>query len=107
MIRLIRSVKARLPEAAAHLAVELTENVKQHHNQLAIEVYIDRFSTGGRSIQWHIDFEDLAHYEKWRARLKKDAKHQDFISKAKEQDLFSEETQTDRVLHVAADALAV
>ena len=99
MIRLVRTVQTRHPKAAVDVATELVNHFKAKHSQKAIDVFVDRFADAGRRLHWHIDFEDLAHFEKWQTELSHDADYTKLLNKAQEIGAFVENTMVDTIQH--------
>jgi len=97
MIKLIRTVRAEKPTEACQLAVKLTNYIKTNHNPNAIEVFVDRFAQNGHSIHWHIDFDNLAAFEKWQESLIDDQGYRGLLAEAEADKLFDPVTMCDLI----------
>jgi hypothetical protein len=105
MIRVIRSVSTIRPQEASEVALAIVDHVKSKHSQRDIGLFVDRFCDSGRKVHWHIDFDDLGHYEKWQKALAGDQAYGALLKKAAAKDLFDESTMTDSVQIEAGAAI--
>src|SRR4051794_8787906 len=93
MIRLTSAVHIDNQQAAFKIAAEITKLVKTKHRPKRIDVLVDRFATSVRRLCWHVDFDDIAHLEKWQAALGKDKAYAALLAKAKKTGAFIKNTQ--------------
>lgn len=105
MIRLVRTVQTNDIQAAMTVAAEVVDHFKGNHSQKSIQVFADRFAVGGRHLHWHIDFDDLAHFEKWQSDIAGDEKYRAIIGQAQESGTFVPNTMSDVIgLEIGAAA---
>ena len=82
MIRFIRTAHAK-PEYgidALFFAVEVAEYLNDTYPDNPVEVFTERFGVHNRLV-WSIDFEDLADYEAYQAKLNQDATYWEVMGK--------------------------
>ena len=104
MLRIVRTVQTHHPKAAVEIATEIVNHFSGKHSQKAINVFVDRFTTNGRSLHWHIDFDSLAHFETWQTEIAHDATYVKLLAKAQEKGAFVENTMHDTIIHDLASA---
>jgi hypothetical protein len=104
MLRIVRTVQTHQPKVAVEIATEIVNHFTGKHSQKAISVFIDRFTTHGRNLHWHIDFDNLAHFETWQTEIAQDAAYVKLLGKAKDKGAFVENTMHDTVVHDLASA---
>ncbi|HEX6100178.1 MAG TPA: hypothetical protein VF432_27945 [Thermoanaerobaculia bacterium] len=105
MIRLVRTVHTNDVQAAMNVASQVVDHFKGKHSQKSIQVFADRFAAGGRRLHWHIDFEDLAHFEKWQADIAGDEKYRSIIEQAQGSGTFVPNSMSDVIgLEIGAAA---